>query len=64
MPTKIERKTVETGPETVCQWAEHAAVEARRVHEEGRRPFAAEVVQGQNDAIGGGGSGRRHSRAG
>ena len=55
---------METGPKTVCQWTEHSGVEARRVHEEGGRPVAPEVVQGQDDAVGGRGSSGRHSRAG
>jgi hypothetical protein len=64
VPTKIERQRVETGPETVCQWTEHSGVEAGRVNEEGRRPVTPEVVQGQDDAVGGRGSSGRHSRAG
>ena len=50
-------KTCASGPST-------PAVEARRVHEEGGRPVATEIVQGQHDAVGGRGSSGRHSRAG
>ncbi len=64
VPTEIERQTVETGPETVCQRTEHLGVEAGRVHAEGRRPVTPAVGQGQDDAVGGRGSSGRHSRAG
>jgi len=60
VPTEIDRQAVETTPETAYQRAEDLAVEARRVDEEGGRPVAPEVVQGQNDAIGSGGSSGRH----
>ena len=64
VPTEIERQAVETAPETACQRAEHSAVEACGMDEEGGRPVAPEVVQGQNDAVGSRGSSGRHCTGG
>jgi hypothetical protein len=63
VPTEIECQTVETEPKTACQRAEHSAVEACRMDEEGGSPLTPEVVQGQNDAIRGRGSSGRHCTA-
>jgi hypothetical protein len=60
LPTQIGRRALQAVSEAPGEGVEDPAMEARGVHQQGRRALASEVVHGDADPVWGRGSCRRH----